>query len=66
VFVNLILNAMEAMPAGGEIRIAAMVTGEHVRIEVEDNGPGIPPQIRKRLFEPFVTAGKKDGLDDWG
>jgi signal transduction histidine kinase len=62
VLVNLILNAMEAMQAGGEIGISAMVVGKYVRIEVEDNGPGIPPQIRKRLFEPFVTAGKKDGL----
>ena len=62
VFVNLIVNAMEAMPGGGAIRISAIETVDRVRIEVEDNGPGIPPEIRDRLFEPFVTARKKHGL----
>jgi len=62
VFVNLIVNALEAMPLGGAIRITAMETAEGVLIEVEDTGPGIPAEIRSRLFEPFVTAGKRDGL----
>ncbi len=62
VFLNLILNAMEAMPRGGAIRIAAAERRDSVVIEVEDTGPGIPAEIRARLFEPFVTAGKKDGV----
>jgi len=62
VFLNLILNSMEAMPLGGTIRIAAREAGDSVVIEVEDTGPGIPPEIHNRLFEPFVTAGKKDGV----
>lgn len=62
VFVNLVVNAMEAMPAGGQIRITARERGDGVLINVEDTGPGIPPEIRGRLFEPFATAGKKDGL----
>src|SRR5262249_32959087 len=62
VFVNLVVNALEAMPGGGSIRISATESGESVRIEVEDNGPGIPAEIRDRLFDPFVTAGKKNGL----
>lgn len=62
VFLNLITNALEAMPHGGTIRIAARETSDHVQFEVEDTGSGIPAEIRSHLFEPFVTAGKKGGL----
>ena len=62
VFLNVVSNALEAMPHGGEIRIGARKTNNCVLIEVEDTGPGIPLGIRDRLFEPFVTAGKDDGL----
>ena len=62
VFFNLITNALEAMPHGGEIRIGARKGDDCVWIEVEDTGPGIPSGIRDRLFEPFVTAGKDHGL----
>lgn len=62
VFINLITNALEAMPTGGKIRIAAREDGDCALIEVEDSGPGVPPEIYGRLFDPFVTAGKKDGL----
>jgi signal transduction histidine kinase len=62
VFFNLITNALEAMPHGGMIRIGARKTDNCVLIEVEDTGPGIPRGIRDRLFEPFVTAGKDNGL----
>jgi len=62
VFANLIVNAMEAMPGGGWIRITAVEAGQCVLVRVEDNGPGIPAEIRGRLFEPFVTARRRDGL----
>jgi signal transduction histidine kinase len=62
VFFNLIANALEAMPTGGKLSIAARKSGSCVLIELEDTGPGIPREIRDRLFEPFVTAGKPDGL----
>jgi signal transduction histidine kinase len=62
VFVNLIANSMEAMPVGGTIRITVQKAGNFVRVELEDSGPGIPREIRDRLFEPFVTAGKENGL----
>jgi signal transduction histidine kinase len=62
VFFNLIVNALEAMPSGGKIRIGARIAGNCVLVELEDTGPGIPRRIRDRLFEPFVTAGKQDGL----
>jgi signal transduction histidine kinase len=62
VFLNLVVNALEAMNGCGEIRIIAADAGDCVRISVEDNGPGVPSEIRGRLFEPFVTAGKKQGM----
>jgi two-component system, NtrC family, sensor histidine kinase HydH len=62
VFSNLIANALEAMPRGGKIRITAKEAGDCALIEIEDSGPGIPPEISGRLFDPFVTARKKDGL----
>jgi signal transduction histidine kinase len=62
VFINLITNAIEAMPKGGKIRIAARKEGDCALIEVEDSGPGVPAEIYGQLFEPFVTRGKKDGL----
>ena len=62
VFFNLITNALEAMPGGGEVRIGARKTGKYVLVEIEDTGPGIPHAIRDRVFELFVTAGKANGL----
>jgi signal transduction histidine kinase len=62
VLVNLIVNALEVMPAGGEISMAAAADGASVSIEIADTGPGIPEEIRGKLFEPFATAGKRNGL----
>ncbi len=62
VFFNLIANALEAMPAGGQPHIVCRRATSYVLIELEDTGPGIPRGIRDRLFEPFVTAGKPNGL----
>ncbi len=61
-FVNLIGNALEAMPDGGQVRISASIERGSARISVEDTGPGIAPEIRPNLFQPFVTAGKRNGL----
>jgi signal transduction histidine kinase len=62
VFFNLITNALEAMPEGGEIRISARRNRDYVLVAIEDTGPGIPHEIRDNVFQPFVTAGKENGL----
>ena len=62
VFINLVANALEAMPKGGEISITATVESDAVIMQVADTGPGISPEIREHLFQPFVSSGKKNGL----
>jgi signal transduction histidine kinase len=62
VFSNLVGNALEAMPGGGQIRITATRASKSIVVEVEDTGPGISERIQPRLFEPFASAGKKNGL----
>jgi signal transduction histidine kinase len=62
VFLNLMGNALEAMPAGGAIAVSAAADPDSVVVTVADTGPGIAPEIRSRLFQPFVTARKKAGL----
>jgi signal transduction histidine kinase len=62
VFANLAGNALEMMPDGGRILISASAENGFVVVEVRDTGPGIAPEIRDNLFEPFVSAGKKSGL----
>ena len=62
VFGNLIGNALEAMPRGGEVRIRAFAEKGTVIVEVWDSGPGVPAEIAPRIFQPFVSAGKKNGL----
>ena len=56
IFTNLILNAIDACPEGGAIRLATRVRQDRVVAEVEDNGIGMSPTIRKRIFDPFFTT----------
>jgi len=62
VFQNLLSNAIEAMPNGGSVCVRADKHDSEILVSVEDNGPGIPASIAAQLFEPFVTAGKKNGV----
>jgi signal transduction histidine kinase len=62
VFLNLIDNALGVMPGGGRLDISAEVADQLAVVRVKDTGPGIPPQVRRHFFQPFVTAGKKNGV----
>jgi len=63
VFHNLLLNACEAAPPeSGHVSVATHQTPAGLEIQVADNGNGIPPDIRDRLFQPFVTSGKENGI----
>lgn len=56
VLLNLILNAIDAMPGGGQLIIGARRRGEELEFTVRDNGKGIDPTVRDKLFSPFVTT----------
>lgn len=65
VFVNVIVNACHAIPEFGEIVIDTAVDGRHARIRVSDNGVGMPPEVLKKIFDPFYTTkpvGKGTGI----
>ncbi len=53
---NLVKNAMEALSRGGDIVLTSGVRGDHADIVVADTGPGIDPQVARKLFEPFYTT----------
>lgn len=56
IFFNLILNSLDAMPAGGEIKISARGHDHGVEIVFQDTGPGIPETKRNDIFEPFFST----------
>ena len=56
VFVNLIVNAVDAMPNGGSLRLCCQPDGERIRLRFADTGTGIKEEIRERIFEPFYTT----------
>ena len=68
ILLNLARNAAQALTeqAGtgrtdGEIGLSALRAGDHVHIDIWDNGPGLPPRAREHLFEPFAGSGRADG-----
>lgn len=56
IFFNLILNALDAMPDGGEVLISARALPGGIELIFEDNGPGIPEERRESIFEPFFST----------
>lgn len=65
VFSNIIKNAFEALGGSGQIRISTTMFDDQVAITIEDTGPGIPPHMVSRIFDPFFStkgSGKGTGL----
>jgi signal transduction histidine kinase len=61
VFHNIARNAAEAMPGGGHFAVNVRLDGDTLELRFTDDGPGIPPELEGRLFEPFSTANKPGG-----
>jgi signal transduction histidine kinase len=66
VLLNLLSNALEVSPHGGEIRLESEVARGVWRVSIEDEGPGVPPDQRERIFERFVRLGRVNGNDSGG
>jgi signal transduction histidine kinase len=62
VFLNLLLNACEAQPRGGEVRVVTGREAERVVAEIADRGPGVPAEHSARIFEPFYSTKESTGL----
>ncbi|MBO0800260.1 MAG: histidine kinase, partial [Blastocatellia bacterium] len=65
VFMNLIINARDAMPEGGRLEIATEASADSVVIKFRDSGMGIDPEHLSRIYDPFFTTkqiGKGTGL----
>jgi signal transduction histidine kinase len=56
VLLNLLLNAIDASPEGGEVLLQVAACPEGVRVTVEDRGPGMTAALRERIFDPFFTT----------
>ncbi|HEV2835087.1 MAG TPA: ATP-binding protein [Pyrinomonadaceae bacterium] len=61
VLVNMIYNAIDAMPSGGEIRLSTQETRDRVVVCISDTGTGMGPDVKQRLFDPFFTTKGKAG-----
>ncbi len=61
VFMNLLNNAQQAIPAEGEIVLTTRQDGPWLSVSVRDNGSGIPPEVKEKIFDPFFTT-KEPGM----
>ena len=59
VFLNIILNAAQAMEGNGKLTISTIFDKKQIKIKIADTGPGIPPEVMGKLFSPFFTTKEK-------
>jgi signal transduction histidine kinase len=59
VFLNLLMNAMQAMPSGGLITIGFETLDGGLRLQISDQGEGIPEEIKEKIWDPFFTTKEK-------
>ena len=59
VFLNIILNAAQAMEGNGKLTISTIIDKKHIKVKIQDTGPGIPPENMGKLFSPFFTTKEK-------
>ncbi len=60
-FYNIAGNAADAMPTGGTLTVTTEDAGGMVKVDFKDTGTGMPEEVKRKIFEPFVTYGKKHG-----
>lgn len=62
VWINIIRNALEAMSFQGVLTLRTATKDNKIRVEIEDSGPGIPPEIQDKIFEPFFSTKADTGI----
>jgi len=62
VLVNMLFNALDAMPEGGKLILSTQTVGESVVVKIKDTGIGMYPEVRQKVFDPFFTTKGKAGL----
>jgi two-component system heavy metal sensor histidine kinase CusS len=66
VLLNLLTNALNVSPPNGTVTIRSLLSGSTWRVSVEDEGPGVPIEMRARIFERFMRLAVREGLEDAG
>jgi two-component system NtrC family sensor kinase len=60
VFLNIINNAVDAIGSDGTVKVQTNMEKEHIRIQIQDDGPGMPEHVRKKIFDPFFTTKERE------
>ncbi|MGD9212325.1 MAG: ATP-binding protein, partial [Desulfobacteraceae bacterium] len=58
-FLNILINAMQAMPHGGSVIISAKTDDQNIKLSFKDHGKGIPEEVMEKIWDPFFTTKEK-------